>query len=131
MKYATALIGLGLVFAAVPLSGCVEDGYGYGGGVGWYSSPYDVWYDDYYGPIYDGYWGTDGYFYYRQNQYGHYRRGDHNHFRRDNDRFNGSNPGRFRRYEGNTQQPAQGVRTPHYPRMQGQTGGQYQHWRRH
>lgn len=111
MKRSIALLGLAL--AAVPLSGCVHDGYGYGGvGMGWTSYPYNVWYDGYYGPFYDGYWGTDGSFYYRlHDDDDHYRRGDAGHFRRND---TPPNP-RFRSYEGTTHEPPPGTRMPHFP----------------
>ena len=58
--FTTALV----VAAGIGLSGCVEDGYGYG--LGSYGSGY---YGDYYGDFYDGSYGTpyygwsDGYYY--------------------------------------------------------------------
>lgn len=103
----------GLALAGLPLSACVEDGYGYGVGSTWYGSSYDGWYDGAYGPIYDGYWGTDDYFYYRQNERDHYRRGDRNHFHRG-DR---APDGRFHRFEGRTRQPSRGTQMPNYPRQ--------------
>jgi hypothetical protein len=65
MKKTLALLALSL--SVTTLAACVDDGYGYGGGVAYGPGPYayDGWYDGAYGPIYDGYWGSDNYFYYR------------------------------------------------------------------
>lgn len=78
-KLLIALVG---VAAALPLAGCVSDGY-YGGPVGPGPIAYDGYYDDYYGPIYDGYWGDGGGFYYRNSEHGHWRHDSGGHFRRD------------------------------------------------
>jgi hypothetical protein len=105
------LVLLALACASLPLAGCANGRYTYGGGLAWHSYPYDVWYDGYYGPLYDGYWGTDGFFWFRLNSTAHYRKGDHSHF------YRGTMPPsqRFRRFDGNTRQPPQGTRLPHYP----------------
>lgn len=130
MKRSLALISLTL--ATVPLGACVNDGYSYGVGTSWQSSPYDVWYDGYYGSLYDGYWGTDGSFYYRLNERDrNYRRGEASHFRRDGNHYYRDRPNepdpRFRRYGGNTRQPSEGTRMPNYPsRDRGGDG-----WRNH
>ena len=106
-----SLACLSLALAAAPLAGCYQDGYS-SVGVGWSSYPYSGWYDGYYGPIYDGYWGTDNYFYYRRRDADRrYYRGDQNHFRHGDMTPGGG----FRRFEGQSQQPARGARMPHYP----------------
>jgi hypothetical protein len=117
MKRSTmALAGLSLI--ALPLAGCVTDGYGYGGSVAWTDAPYDMYYDNYYGPIYDGYWGGDGYFYYRTSVTDRrYHRGDHNHFRHD------QGNGNWHRYQGTTHQPPHGTRMPHWTGHRGGNGG--------
>lgn len=118
-----SILLFGLAAAALPLAGCVGDGYGYGYG-GIYSTPYYGWYDGYYGSIYDGYWGTDNFFYFRLNPNDRsYRRGDRQHFRRED-----VPGGRFNRFEGTVRQPPQGTRMPRFPRDQqsaqpGQPGG--------
>lgn len=117
-----SLVGLSLALAALPLTACVDDGYGYGGvrvGHGYvYDGYYDGYYNGYYGPIYDGYWGNNGYFYYRRDQSERrYRRGDRDHFRRS-----GEHPGgNFRPMQGKTR-PPEGARMPHLDRG-GRTGG--------
>ena len=102
---------LSLALAAMPLTGCVDDGYGPGRiGIG-VAYTYGGYYDDYYGPIYDGYWGTNGRFYYRRSERERrYRQGDRDHFRRGDDAHPG---GSFRPMQGNTR-PPRGARMPHF-----------------
>ena len=105
-----SIVALGLVLACLPLTACVEDGYGSGFAVG-VAYPYDGYYDDYYGPIYDGYWGSDGYFYYRGSDHDrHFMRGDRSHFRRGGEMPQG---GGFHAMQGNTR-PPQGAHMPHF-----------------
>jgi len=78
----TFLIALAGVAAALPLAGCVSDGY-YGGPAGPGPIAYDGFYDDYYGPIYDGYWGDGDAFYYRTSEHGRWRHDAGGHFRHD------------------------------------------------
>ncbi|HWJ70129.1 MAG TPA: hypothetical protein VNS79_08790 [Sphingobium sp.] len=115
------ILGLAATMAALSLTACAEDGYGYGySGIGYPGIAYDGFYDGYYGPIYDGYWGNNGYFYYRLNQHDRrFRRGDHSHFQRPGNRPGGDH---FRPMRGNTQ-PPQGVRAPNYPGHQARPGG--------
>lgn len=119
MKRNIALLAIAL--AALPLSACAGDRYGYGyGGMAWSGYPYSGWYDSYYGPFHDGYWGNDGFFYFRLNSRDRsYRRDAYRHFRRD-DRQPGD---RFRRFEGNIQSPPQrGTRMPSFPRDRDRSG---------
>lgn len=105
-----SMVVLSLALSALPLTACVEDGYGYGSLYVGSAYPYSGYYDDYYGPIYDGYWGTDSYFYYRRSEQDRsYRRGDREHFRRGGEIPNG----RFHPLEGNTH-PQQGTRMPRF-----------------
>ena len=76
------LVALAGVALALPLAGCVSDGY-YEGPVGPGPIAYDGYYDDYYGPIYDGYWDGGGAFYYRTSEHGHWRHDAAGHFRQD------------------------------------------------
>jgi hypothetical protein len=114
-----SMIGLAIALAALPLTACVEDGYG-SGGLFWSSYPYSGYYDDYYGSIYDGYWGTDNFFYYRRSDQDHrYYRDQQQDFRRG-----GAMPGgNFHRHEGTNEQPRRGTRMPHFPRGEHQGGG--------
>lgn len=115
------ILALALTGSALALSGCVTDGYGYGGdyaGVTW-GAPYayDGWYDGYYGDIYDGYWGGDGYFYYRHGPDDHgFHRADRNHFAHDAPHGGGHG---FRQMQGQFH-PQQGM---NMPRFQGGGGG--------
>ena len=66
------IAGLGLA-AAVGLSACVDDGYGYGGGVGYVSDGYDPYYggfnaDPYWGWYGDYYYPGTGYYVYDRNR---------------------------------------------------------------
>jgi hypothetical protein len=109
------IIALSVACAALPLAGCVGEGYGSGGVAIGYGSPYayDGFYDDYYGPIYDGYWGGDGFFYYRRNAGEHgFRRGDAHHFARA-----APAQGHFHAIQG-TMTPQRGM---HMPRFGGGT----------
>ncbi len=104
------IIALCATFAALPLAGCYENGYGGGVAVG-YGSPYayDGYYDDYYGPIYDGYWGGDGGFYYRRNEHERgFHRGDTHHFSRT-----APGQGSFHPMQG-TMTPQRGMHMPHF-----------------
>ena len=107
--YAALVLGLG------GLSGCADDGMGFGGGDAYYTAgpwTYDGWYDGFYGPIYDGYWGSDGVFYYRGSDGDRqFHRGSGTHFRHDGP----GDTGHFQRFEGQGQ-PMQGMHAPHFPR---------------
>ncbi|SDD89775.1 hypothetical protein SAMN05444678_1342 [Sphingomonas sp. YR710] len=117
MKRSIFVMSLALV--ALPLTACVEDGYGYGGVYMGSVYPYSGYYDGFYGPIYDGYWGSNGYFYYRLGEQDRaYKRGDRSHFYRGRDVPNT----RFHPIEGSTR-PQQGARMPHF----GGAGGHDRH----
>lgn len=114
-----SIIALAMGLAALSLTACAEDGYGYGyGGIGYPGVAYNGYYDGYYGPIYDGYWGNNGSFYYRLNEHDRrFRRGGRDHFHRP-----GNRPGdRFHPMRGNTR-PPQGVHAPNYPGHQSRPG---------
>jgi hypothetical protein len=110
-----SLVPAALVLSVLGLSGCADDGYGFGGVDAYYTTgpwSYSGWYDGYYGPIYDGYWGSDGAFYYRGSGGDRqFRRGSGTHFRHDGP----GESGHFQRFEGQGQ-PAQGMHAPHFPR---------------
>jgi len=90
--------------AALVLSACADDYYGYGGGYGAYgigdngytgygypnygyngygSYPGTVYYDGYYAPYASGYWGGNGYYYYRPGYGRPYLHDHRSHYRRD------------------------------------------------
>jgi hypothetical protein len=75
------ILAMGAVAAALLMTGCASDGYGYG--YGGANLVYDGYYDNYYGNIYDGYWGSGNTFYYRNAPGGRYMRDRSGHFRRD------------------------------------------------
>jgi hypothetical protein len=106
-----SIVALGFALAALPLTACVDDGYGRGRiGIG-VAYTYDGYYDEYYGPIHDGYWGTNGRFYYRRSERERgYRQGGRDHFRRGGDVHPG---GRFRPMQGTTR-PPRGARMPYF-----------------
>ncbi|MBI1360453.1 MAG: hypothetical protein GC155_09265 [Alphaproteobacteria bacterium] len=80
-----AFAGVILPLAAIALSACADEsygysnyGYGYADRGGWY----DGYYDNYYGPLYGGYWAPGDVFYYQTYRGGPYVVDRDHHFRR-------------------------------------------------
>lgn len=92
------ILAMSAIAAALLVTGCTTDGYGYGRGpsVG-VNLAYDGYYDNYYGNIYDGYWAPSGVFYYRSAPGVRYIPDRGRHFRRE---LRGNEGDRFRPIHG-------------------------------